>query len=33
MQVLLAKTQSEQDLTVIINDLKSTAKEQAAAHE
>ena len=29
--VLLAKTQSEQDLTGIINDLKVTAKEQAAA--
>jgi chromosome segregation ATPase len=29
--VLLAKTQSEQDLTGIINDLKSTAKAQAAA--
>jgi DNA-binding response OmpR family regulator len=29
--VLLAKTQSEQDLTGIINDLKTTAKEQAAA--
>ncbi|MDD1682877.1 MAG: response regulator [Methanoregula sp.] len=28
--VLLAKTQSEQDLTGIINDLKTTAKEQAA---
>ncbi len=29
--VLLAKTQSEQDLTGIINDLKATAQEQAAA--